>query len=309
MSYSRGRRITALELGATTISQGGGKVEATMDSPGVHELESLCFELTDLCPLACGHCSVSAGPGRDQVLPFGVFQRLVDEFREKGCTEIVLAGGEPFALDDFDSYASYANRRGAAVSVYTSGNIFGGRGGKSIAGSTFAHYRHSGVTRLVFSVYAAEARVHELITHVSGSFDATCDSVKSAKAVGLECEFNFVPMKPNWSHLIPVLQLGARLNIGKVNCLRFVPQGRGWGNRHPLDLSVREQELFLDEVVHARAEGYEGMLRLGGSFETLAPALLDGPTKAKRSLHVTTSGAILLSADRGNGAAPVVHLS
>ena len=265
---------------------------------GTQQVDTVCFELTDRCPLACGHCSVSAGPARGRMMPLRLFQRLVDIARERGCSEIILAGGEPLALPEFPSYAGFAHDKGAIVSVYTSGNTFEEGAGASIEQQAFRRYREMGVARVVFSVYADTPDVHERITHIPGSFEKTRISIENARAVDLECEINFVPMKPNWRHLAGVLNLAVDLDASKVNCLRFVPQGRGLVNERLLHLDEAEERLFVESATEILGGEFGTMLRLGGSFEAIAPWAVDQRTRNKRSMHVTTMGEMLLSADR-----------
>ena len=265
---------------------------------GVQQIDSVCFEITDRCPLACSHCSVSAGPARNRVLPFDIFRRIVGFARDKGCSEIILAGGEPLSLFQFPSYAMCAHKTGAVVSVFTSGIIFGEEESISVRPDTYRNYREKGVTRVVFSVYADDAIVHDKITRTPGSLRQTLDSMDNARAAELQCEINFVPMKPNWGHLAGILKLAADLGVSRVNCLRFVPQGRGLGNERFLQVEVEDEESFARSVAELIQGEFGLMLRLGRSFKELMPWAVDDQTMSKRSLHVTISGEVLQSADR-----------
>ena len=181
------------------------------------------------------------------------------------------------------------------------GSTFEGDTPASIDLQAFKHYREVGVSRAVFSVYADAASVHEQITHKPGSFEKTRISIENARDADLDCEINFVPMKPNWRYLPGVLNLASDLRASKVNCLRFVPQGRGLINKRLLQLDATEEQLFVKSAEHILRGRSGTMLRFGGSFETVAPRAIDQRTSSKSSLHVTISGEILPSADRTAG--------
>ena len=261
-------------------------------------LDSVCIEITDRCPLACGHCSISAGPARTRIMPLGLFQGVVDFAQQRGCQEFILAGGEPLSLVGLPTYAAYVHDTGALVSVYTSGNAFEESGAGVIESWEFARYREQGVRRAVFSVYAGVAAVHDGITHTPGSLEATLTSIENASAANVECEINFVPMRPNWTNLGEVLHLAADLGVSKVNCLRFVPQGRGLPNAPVLQLAASQEQRFLASVAEVLGRELGTVLRLGGSYGDVAPWALDDRTKSKQSVHVTLAGQVLPSADR-----------
>ena len=267
-----------------------------------HEIErvdAVCFELTDRCPLACGHCSVSAGAAKSQIIPLQFFRRAVDLVRGKGCNDIILAGGEPFSFSDFDLYAMHAHQSGAVVSVLTSGITFRDGAAESVAVDAYKYYREIGVSRAVFSIYADNSAVHERITQTPDSWRLTLKSMDNARAAALECEINFIPMKPNWRHLEGVLNLATGHDATRVNCLRYVPQGRGLGNQIFLQLDKQEEQAFADSVTELLKTDLGTGLRIGRSFEKLIPWAMDQRTLSKRSLHVTTLGDVLPSADRG----------
>ena len=265
---------------------------------GVERVDSVCFELTNRCPLACGHCSVSAGAAKSQFLSFELFQDAIGVVRENGCNEIILAGGEPFSLSEFGLYAIYAHESGANVSVLTSGTTFHDGAAESVTLDAYKYYREIGVSNVVFSVYADDAAVHERITQTPDSLRQTLVSIDNARTAGIQCEINFVPMKPNWRYLEGVLSLASNHHAERVNCLQFVPQGRGLGNRRFLQLDMHEERAFVNSVTELLRTELGTRLRIGKSFEGLMPWAIDQRTMSKRSLHVTISGEVLPSTDR-----------
>jgi MoaA/NifB/PqqE/SkfB family radical SAM enzyme len=84
---------------------------------------------------------------------------------------------------------------------------------------------------LIFSVYAADASIHDTITGRPGSLEILQESLSRSLRVGIAVEFHFVPMRPNWRELVEVVSLAERFWVRRVSILRFVPQGRGSRSR------------------------------------------------------------------------------
>jgi MoaA/NifB/PqqE/SkfB family radical SAM enzyme len=61
------------------------------------------------CNLACSYCLVTSSPTTARRgLPLATFQRLIDEARELGCSEVFLTGGEPAILPHLPQMIAHA---------------------------------------------------------------------------------------------------------------------------------------------------------------------------------------------------------
>jgi radical SAM protein with 4Fe4S-binding SPASM domain len=65
-------------------------------TPSLRYLELI---MTDRCNLQCRHCYLGEGQHRD--LPFGIIQKIVDEFEEIQGLRLLLSGGEPLLHPHF----------------------------------------------------------------------------------------------------------------------------------------------------------------------------------------------------------------
>lgn len=74
------------------------------------------------CNAVCAHCSVSAGPGRREVLDRSAAQRAIDEAAAMGLSLVELTGGEMFLFyRDLLALMEHAQRRGLPSVVDTNG--------------------------------------------------------------------------------------------------------------------------------------------------------------------------------------------
>ena len=63
----------------------------------MNELKTMRLVITDNCPLACRHCSVSAGPKRNGLMPVESAKKLIRDFATLGGQRLVVTGGEPLS--------------------------------------------------------------------------------------------------------------------------------------------------------------------------------------------------------------------
>jgi radical SAM protein with 4Fe4S-binding SPASM domain len=136
-----------------------------------------------------------------------------------GIKNVDFSGGEPFLWPYIYNAADAAVKHNMNVTVYTSGNI---RDFKLQA----IHLHNLGVTKVIFSIFGANAITHERITRRLGSLNRTKVAMVDALSVGLITELHFVPMNNNYRELIGVIQLASQLGASRVSVLRLVPQGR-----------------------------------------------------------------------------------
>lgn len=94
--------------------------------PRLTRLEGLRLITTRACPLLCGFCSVSAGPGRREMMDPNAADRLLRQFASQGGSEITLTGGEPLIHPAIDQLAGTAQELGLDVTLFTMGLVDGG---------------------------------------------------------------------------------------------------------------------------------------------------------------------------------------
>ena len=185
-------------------------------------VEGLRLITTRACPLLCGFCSVSAGPGRREMMDSNAADRLLRQFASQGGSEITLTGGEPLIHPAIDQLAGTAQELGLDVTLFTMGLVDGGR-----------ELPAQRITQLVpftqrwrFSLHGATDDAHDRITGMQGSFHASVSTIARLVEAGAWVGATFVVRPDALQELSPVAQMCGELGIRELRVVSVVAQGR-----------------------------------------------------------------------------------
>lgn len=171
-----------------------------------HLLFSACLELTYRCNEKCVHCYVDDAPVDDnKELTFQDYKNILEQLREMGCSQVLITGGEPTLKDCFLDVCKYAKKLGLILNIYTNG--------LHITDELFDELLAIKPNSVSVSLYAADAKTHDSITQVKGSFDKTLKFVMSLKCAGIDTFIKSVVLKKNFEQYEKLFELGKRLNI------------------------------------------------------------------------------------------------
>ena len=89
------------------------------------KLDTLFFELTDECNLACLHCGSSCSPEKRTMLPKEYIFKTLKEVKDAYGSEIFIAltGGEPLLHPDFFEIVDKINELGFSWGITTNGTL------------------------------------------------------------------------------------------------------------------------------------------------------------------------------------------
>lgn len=256
------------------------------------KLLNITFDITNECPLKCLHCSTSSRASSGQRLPFPIFQRLLREATNVGCETVILSGGDPLVIQDLPLYVREAKLRGLTVCVYSCGIVTTNGHVVTVGHSAIHELSRSGLDRVMFGVYSAREKIHDKITKSAGSLNRTLEAAQRFREAGIPTEFQFVPMKPNWSDLPSLVKLAKTLGASMVNVLRFVPQGRGRVNAGSLLMSSSEYLHFQEMLGKLLSDGDSSMIRIGAPFNPFRGVTQAHCTAGVSRLYVAPSGEI-----------------
>ncbi len=207
-------------------------------------LEEVCLQITNSCPLNCKHCSTFGGAPYPNELSLARFKILIAEIARLGATVLQLSGGEPLDSPHLEELVVYGKEAGMQVAMYTAGNLRTGRSRTAaVSLERMRDLSSIGLDTIIFSVLGDSAEIHDGITRVRGSFENLLESVENARQATLHVEAHFVPMRNNIEALPGVIDLCMKRGVRKLSLLRFVPQGRGAHYRE--DLEPRDEDIEL----------------------------------------------------------------
>lgn len=222
-------------------------------------LKEIKLEVTHACLLGCVHCSSMAGNESIRQMAWEDCRRIISEAAEMCVKEIAFSGGEPLLWQHLQKAVAYASERGTTLALYTTG----------IAPDSFRileELKGAGLSRVMFSIFGSSQMLHEAITGIHGSYDASLTAVRHCVGLGFDVEFHFVPMTMNYQELRPVVELAQELGVKRVSVLRLVPQGRG-ATHSNLMLSHEQTRLLRNVIKKLREEEHD--IRVGSPYNVL----------------------------------------
>jgi radical SAM protein with 4Fe4S-binding SPASM domain len=182
-----------------------------------------------------------------------------------GAKKVAITGGEPLVYAHLYEALTTASSLPLATSLYTTGiknnNL------DAINQEDVLRLMAAGLGRIIFSIYAADPRIHESITGFP-SFRPTIRAVEACIQVGLPVEFHFVPLRRNYLQLAAVVGLAEELGVRKVSALRFVPHGRGAMIGNTEQLTPGDYRAFRNQVEKLRTNS-PVQVRLGAPMNIL----------------------------------------
>ncbi len=238
-------------------------------------LKELCIEITNVCPMACLHCSTSSiqlgSESGGKNISFQKLTSVVEEFKGLGGEILEISGGEPLLHPQLFELIQFGINQDLEVRLYTAGIVsLKGNDVGSIDPQLARKLKTSGVSRVIFSLQGAVSQTHDKIVGFSGAYSLALKSIRNIKDTGLSTGLHFVPMALNFREIEAMMELGSSLKVDELALLRFVPQGRGSKNQKLLEMSLESFEKLLKQVARLK-ENYPALnVRVGCPMDFLS---------------------------------------
>lgn len=209
-----------------------GYLETAMDT--LHQkmrgvgARKVIINITYECINKCAFCAVSNRVRKD--IPWPRLKELIREHRDQGMDQIDLDGGEPTLHENLVDAVRFARDIGyVQVNVTTNGRRLQD---PAVAGDLL----ESGVTSLLISLHGQNARVHDSVTRVPGSFKETLAGLRNVvnlRPDGVDFGVNTTLSRHNVDHVEAVADLLWEEGIRKVNFQLLTPFGAAGGHVVP----------------------------------------------------------------------------
>lgn len=219
-------------------------------------LNEMSIEIIRKCPNNCIHCSSSSSDGCKEIIPFDIFQNVVDSAVNLRLKTLCFSGGEPFLHPDIIKMVEYVSNKKIQSYIYTSGISMNDHGERcAIPPNIISQIKHH-VTKLIFNVEAASEKKYDQIMGTSNCFSLLKQSVATAVENGIICEAHFVPMKANVDEIEDTIRFCEDIGISKISFLRLVPHGRALVNEQQTlltedELDILKKKLFALQEDHS----------------------------------------------------------
>jgi radical SAM protein with 4Fe4S-binding SPASM domain len=209
----------------------------------VAELEKLIYqkkipldaliELTHACNLKCIHCYCVAE--NRPLLNLEEIENLLQQLAELGCLSLTFSGGEIFIRKDIFEILEIAKKMHFVIRLFTNGTL--------VTEQIADKLTEFAPVETELSLYASEAKVHDYITGVPGSFEKTLQAIKLLKKKELEVSIKWILMKNNLLEHQKLVGLARDLGISfRADTLIFP---RNDGDKAPLNQRLTDEELVL----------------------------------------------------------------
>lgn len=232
-------------------------------------LRELWLQLNNNCNLACGHCLVGSGPGKEIGLPLERLIAIVNQAVELGAERLYVTGGEPFVRRDIFSLLKHATEaRGLEVIALTNGTAFKGPVREGLADLDRSRVRFQ------ISIDGATAATNDPIRG-KGTFDRALDGARLLSDLGFEVSLTTVTTKENLAELPAIPAIVRSVGARSQHLMWTHRRGRAATSLNgyfpdPIDLvdavlrtvgSAEEQGTVLDnlEAVKRRVNGVPGV--------------------------------------------------
>lgn len=238
---------------------------------------SIDLDLTYRCDLDCDHCYLE----NKQTWPEMTTQEwrsLLEQMKELGTLQLGWSGGEVFARKDFPELIGYAGALGFLSVVKTHGG--------NVTPERARHLANSGVYRVDVSVYSLDDAIHDGITLVPGSLQATFRGMRILREAGLGVRATVVVMRSNFREIDAIDAYIRAMDCYPNFTVVIVPDHTG-------DTSLDRLALTPMEMIEARLK-LASLRKERGDPMIFTDAEDDGvPCAAGRShIYITPDGAV-----------------
>lgn len=150
------------------------------------------FELTYRCQLSCHHCYVDPTDPHLNEISTELWLDVLREIAGMGCLLLTLTGGEPTLHPAFPRLVEESHRLGVYLRIYT--NAY------DLDEDDVDFLAVNGVRHIHVSLYGPDARTHDGVTGVPGSFDRTSEAIRRLRAAGITVVVGSVLLKDTFHH-------------------------------------------------------------------------------------------------------------
>ncbi|MFH1386591.1 MAG: SynChlorMet cassette radical SAM/SPASM protein ScmF [bacterium] len=188
-----------------------------------HKLNCLYFYLTEGCNLACRHCWITpkfqAGGEHYPTLSLGLFRSIIEQAKPLGLSKVKLTGGEPLLHPEIRELLDHIKEQDLALTVETNGVL--------ITAELARQMKSCKSPFVSVSIDGADAKTHEWVRGVPGSFEKAWAGIYHLVAAGFKPQIIFSIMKGNKEQLESLVKLAEEAGAGSVKINIVQPTARG----------------------------------------------------------------------------------
>ncbi len=204
--------------------------------------------LTYRCNLSCkfcyAGCTCSKKTGASEMSTDEV-KRVLDVIRyDAEVPSVSWTGGEPALRSDLVELTAHAASVGMRVNLITNGTL--------LTEKLVRDLRDAGLRSAQVSLEGPDARTHDSLTQVAGSFASTLRGLKLLQDAGLHVHTNTTVNRVNAPHLCGIVELAAKLGMRRLSMNMVIP----CGNAPDAEVTITYEDMavLIDRVKRKACE-------------------------------------------------------
>ena len=212
------------------------------------------WDITAKCNLKCKQCYSASGHALPDELSTSQAIGILDQLAARKVFYIYFLGGEPFLRDEFFSILEHCKSLGLGVMISTNGWFVDRDCADRLASLVVRHVR--------VSIDGANAKTHDAIRGVQGSFERAVNAVRCLKAAGVPM-VGMAPtlMQRNVHEAPEIIDLARNLGATEIQLGQVCKVGRG----EQLDELTVEQIADLRQMLARKNREWGSEIRISGS--------------------------------------------
>ena len=189
--------------------------------------------LTYRCNNNCIHCYNNRRNSEE--LGTEEWKKVLDILWDLGIPHVVFTGGEPTLRDDLVELIRHAESNGQITGLNTNGR-------KLADAKYLASLISAGLDHVQITIESYDARRHDAITRVKGSYQETVKGIRNVLSQGIYLVTNTTVMQENLDDIIPTIEFLRDLGVKHIAVNSIIRSGRGL-NAHAVDYESLEKLL------------------------------------------------------------------
>lgn len=166
--------------------------------------ETIQIEITQQCPLRCKHCYVFAAPDKLVRMPLDLANKILDQSKELGVSNIVLTGGDPMMHPNFWEILDKASRF-YRVNLLTSGYLINEKAAEKIS-----KYRNVNVQISVDGI----GITHNRFRGKDDAFERTINALKYLQKHNVKVAWAMTITENNFLDFEDCIKLAKKIGVG-----------------------------------------------------------------------------------------------
>ncbi|MCD4702626.1 MAG: radical SAM protein [Candidatus Aegiribacteria sp.] len=208
------------------------------NTPKIPALRSIYMYASGACNLNCSHCWINpeyqkADTTSSLHLDPVLVKKAVEQGKPLGLGSVKITGGEPLLNPRIKDIIKLISSEGMRIVIETNGTLID-RDMAEFLSSTEKFYFIS------VSLDGADARTHEELRRVTGSFDSAVQGIRNLVETGIRPQIICTLHRKNISQISEVIELAKDLGCGSVKFNHVQHVGRGSEFDEDLVLTVPE---------------------------------------------------------------------